>query len=300
MVEILHLGENKVSASDYLNFTISDDKRVIYTFHGDEVWVDNFLVIELSGLNNDQDSVILQDSKANVLDQMSYTATEKGLSWLRITQDEALFILGEASPNYANPNQDLNPTLIPSPSITPNLSPTPSPQPLITPTPTIHNKSAKLYNNPESQQLELMNNSLNHNQALSQQDLVNNYFANYQNHQNLQISYAQERQFPKSRLVFLGQKILKRAFVDVIIGSSLLVIAAVLLSYEIRKKTLKTIVLALSKSLSAQHSVGNIDFHLSDQQQLPGFSISVLDFLFKKLAHILSMQSFITYCFVLT
>ncbi len=234
-VEIFYCGADQLSAADYLNFTISDDKRVIYTFQGDEIWSDNFLVIEVSGLNNDQDSVILKDSSSNIIDQMNYTATEKGLSWLRANQEETLFILGEPSPNLPNPLAYPSPTITPNPKLTPQPTPKPSatanPQLATSPDPT---NNAATTNKSGAVNSAQSSNTVN---KISQQELVHQYFANYQKQKTFQINYPKDRQVRQARLVFLGQKILTKAVVDVIIGSSLLIIAAVLLSYEARKKS---------------------------------------------------------------
>lgn len=238
-VEINYLGEYQANILDYINFTISDDKKVLYTFQGNEVWSDNFLVVELLGLNNDQDSVILKDDQANIIDQMSYTNTEKGLSWSRTNSNQAVFELAEATPNHLNINFSLTVSPSPNPTAIASISPTINPQPSANPTTSI-NKHSEVENNnsPSSTTNNILaneknNNQLNEMKLLSQQDLANHYFSNYQ---NLQLSYKKDRQFSQSRLVFLGQKILKKPIVDAIIGSSLLIIAAVLLSYDQRSK----------------------------------------------------------------
>lgn len=242
-VEIFYCGADSLSAADYLNFTISDDKRVIYTFQGDEIWLDNFLVIEVSGLNNDQDSVILKDKNSSIIDQMNYSSTEKGLSWLRANQEETLFILGEPSPNLANPIAYPSPTITPSPKITPQPTPQATPKPSATanPQPTTtsldptSNDTAATNKSGVVKSTQSSNTS--NSQTLLQQELAHQYFANYQKQKNFQINYSKDRQVRQARLVFLGQKILTKAVVDVIIGSSLLIIAAVLLSYEAKKKS---------------------------------------------------------------
>jgi len=139
-VEIRYLGENTINPNDYLNFTISDEKRVIYSFEGDELWSNNFLVIELTGLNNDKDSVILKNAEEIIVDEMSYSNTEKDLSWSRTNPHESIFVLGEVSPLFENPIATLTivPSLIPSPSSTPN--PTSSSTPTLDePSPNINN-----------------------------------------------------------------------------------------------------------------------------------------------------------------
>jgi len=234
-IEIFYLSENQVIANDYTNFTISDEKRIIYTFQGDEVWSNNFLVIEVAGLNNDQDNVILKNAEELVIDQMSYTLTEKNLSWLRINPNESVFILGEASPlcaNYIPPS----PTPNPNPTVTPMPTSAPTATPSSIPSPTIASPTNTNQNNNDTNNQEIKTNNREINKQLSQEELAQVYFANYQNYHNLQISYTQEKQFPQTRLVFLGQKILKPAIIDAIIGSSLLVLAAILLSYENKAK----------------------------------------------------------------
>ena len=247
-VEILYLGENQPVANEYLNFTISDDKRVIYRFQGDEVWSDNLLLVELSGLNNDKDSVILKNVTEIIIDEMSYTSTQKDLSWSRIDPYQSMFILGEASPLAQNPvpipsihpTTSLKPTANPKPTAHLSLAPTnnpsltPTSNPSLTPT---NKPSPTATPNTNSQALSSTANKINNNKLLSPQDLSQKYFANYQNYQKLQISYPKNKQFANSRQVFLGQKILKKTIIDAIMGSSLLVIAAILFSYEQRKKS---------------------------------------------------------------
>lgn len=239
-IEIYYVGENPVLASDYINFSISDDKRIIYTFQGDEVWSDNFLVVAVAGLNNDQDSVILKNAEELVIDQMSYTLSQKNLSWLRINEQESNFILGEASPLQFNnippsatpsPNPTLSP--LPSPSLT---SPSPHPNPDVINTPTPTPSPIDLAQNNNTNQVETKPDKKQNYHQLSPEELAQNYFNNYQDYHNLQITYSQEKQFPQTRLVFLGQKMLKPAIIDAIIGSSLLVLAAILLSYDNKTK----------------------------------------------------------------
>jgi hypothetical protein len=248
-VEIFYLGENTINPNEYLDFTISDEKRIIYRFQGDEVWLDNLLVVEVSGLNNDRDSVILKNSEEIIIDQMTYSTTEKDLSWFRPNPNESFFILGEASPLKENPK--LTPTPILSPTPNPNLSPNPSsiptptvnPSPqstivpnLASPTPTIKAKSDQTINSTANKnETKQTINNINSKQ-ITHNELSQVYFANYQNYHNLKITYSKEKQFRQTRLVFLGQKILKGAVIDAIIGSSLLVLAAILLSYEKRSK----------------------------------------------------------------
>ena len=61
------------------NFTLSDSVRQIYKFTN-EKFINQLLVIEVTGLNNDTDSVVLKDNDGNILDAFTYEHTEKGLS----------------------------------------------------------------------------------------------------------------------------------------------------------------------------------------------------------------------------
>ncbi len=247
-IEIYHLGENLVIASDYAGFSLSDDKRIIYTFQGDELWSGNFLVIEVSGLNNDRDSVILQNAEELVIDQMSYPLSQKNLSWLRINPDEPIFILGEASPLQfnsippsapPNPSPTFSPLASPAPtSPSPNPSPNPNLNVMNTPMPTANPTNTQQHND-DRKKTATEPDKKQSQQPLSAEALAQNYFANYQDDHNLQITYSPEKQFPQTRLVFLGQKMLKPAIIDAIIGSSLLILAAILLSYENKAKKAK-------------------------------------------------------------
>lgn len=240
-VEIYYLEEAPINAADYVNFTISDENKIIYSFRGEEIWSDNFLVIEVSGLNNDKDSVILKNAQGIIIDEMSYTSTQKGLSWLRTNSYDSVFVLGEASPLYQNPV--ITPSATPSPS-------NPSPSPLINPTisPSSNTDSLPIYSideekdsqinaNAENKSIQTVNKKMGKtSEQVLQKELSQTYFANYQNYHNLQITYSKDKLFPQSRLVFLGQEILKQPIINAIIGSSLLVIAAILLSYEAKRK----------------------------------------------------------------
>ncbi len=104
------------------NYTISDNSRQIYKFTNEQ-FINQLLVIELNGLNNDGDSVILKDSNANTLDSFSYQSTEKGWSWSRQVDDT--FVLTKPSQNQINETKTLSPSPVPTSSITtPNPSPT--------------------------------------------------------------------------------------------------------------------------------------------------------------------------------
>jgi len=226
-VEILQIGENPTSSGDYVGFTISDEARVIYQFSGDENWLEKLLLIELSGLNNDGDSVILKNADGLVVDQMTYSNSQKDLSWLRTNIESPLFTLGEPNPLALN--------IIPQPSTEPTIDPSHTPVPTVV----SNQKSDDKQNQETEQKLELNQTKktiIEENTMLNEQDILEKYFRNYQNFKNLRIECQNTQHFPNPRLVFLGQRVLKTAVLNAIIGSSLLIIAAILLSYEQSRK----------------------------------------------------------------
>lgn len=85
----------------------------------------NFLVIELSSakLNNSADGVVLKNSQAEVIDQMSYKSSRAGFSWSKNTA--GFFELTLPTKNMINIFPSPSPTIAPSP--TPTSSPTPTP-----------------------------------------------------------------------------------------------------------------------------------------------------------------------------
>ncbi len=224
-VEILQLGESPINSTDYSNFTISDEGRVIYQFSGDENWLGKLLLIELSGLNNGGDSVVLKNAEGLIIDEMTYSSSQKDMSWLRTDTENPSFILGKPSPLALN--------ITPSPSTKPTLTPTsvPSITPISNPSPIISTDQNQ--ENEQKLKLEQISKPPDKQQeTLNNQDISEKYFANYQNFKNLNIKCQNSQHFSNSRLVFLGQRILKTATVNAIIGSSLFIVAAILLSYE--------------------------------------------------------------------
>lgn len=113
-----------------INYTIFDSYHQIYKFSGDEEFNEQILVVEISGLNNDTDSVVFKDAEGNVLNSFTYTETSKGLSWAREINSD-IFSIGQASPNA------INPTLTPSPSPTVEVTLATTPSTTSTPTGTI-------------------------------------------------------------------------------------------------------------------------------------------------------------------
>ncbi len=199
-IEFLAIGQIDENLS-LSNYTIFDSYHQIYKF-SDEKFTDQILVIEVSGLNNDQDSVILKDSSGAVLDSFSYSETQKGLSWSREPETEN-FILSETSKNLINPEITPTPTTSPTPTTTPTPTSTPTEttteNPATTPSPTVYQQTKKSY----------------------KYDL---------NNIKLQI---EEKPFSnrKTRLVFLGKTEGKTEILNAIIGSSLIILSSLFLIY---------------------------------------------------------------------
>lgn len=243
-IEIYHPENNFPLASDFANFTISDDKRVIYSFSGEESWSQKFLVVEVSGLNNDGDSVILKDAQNKIIDEMTYNTSQKNLSWLRSSLENNNFVLGEASPLEENLIPIPISTVFPSPTpiastIHPSSSLTPTPTPKTTQNKnTLTSEDTPKQNLSEETQFSENNSSQknDHTNQATQELKIEKYFSNYQNPNKLKLNCKSNNNFPNPRLVFLGQKILKSAVLNAIIGSCLLFFSAVLLSYEQKPK----------------------------------------------------------------
>lgn len=182
----------------FSNYKIFDSYHQIYKFDGQEVFSNQLLVIEVSGLNNDTDSVVLKDNNDNILDSFTYTKTEKGLSWSKDLSGN--FFLTESSPNLPNPN----PTPTPSPTISTELTPTLT----TTITPTTSQPAAKLIKEAEettTYQYELANIKLE--------------------------SHDQTREERLGKLVFLSKSKGHTYILNAIIGSSLVVLSSVFSIY---------------------------------------------------------------------
>lgn len=187
-------------------YTIFDNSKQIYKFTT-EKFINQLLVVELSGLNNDSDSVVLKNNKSEIIDSFTYSKTEKGLSWFRT--ENGNFLLGEPSKNQNNPIPSQIPSPTPSPNYNPSTSPSPSPSQSLShallsssPTPSIN--QTKINNRPQyvydlkKVKLEATESSL---------EKRNN------------------------RLVILSETEGQREFVNAIIGSSLIILSAVFIIY---------------------------------------------------------------------
>ena len=203
---------NETEAISLEGFSIFDNTRQIYEFTN-EHFINQLLVIELSGLNNDGDSVILKNTENETLDSFTYDKTEKGLSWSRCEPNNT-FILTSPSRNLINPTITNSPTPIATPTVnlTPTLTPTltqiitNSPTPAITP-------------NTKPSEKPLLNagtKELHQKYDLSKIKL------------NDIDEKTQERTL---RLVFIGEQLGQTEIMNVIIGSFLIILSASFLLY---------------------------------------------------------------------
>lgn len=202
------------------NFTIFDSTRQIYKF-SNEQFVNQLLVVEVSGLNNDADSVILKNELDNILDSFTYDQSEKGLSWSRENNSDA-FALTIPSRNLENPYISPTPTLTPTLTITPS-----TPTPISTLTPAASQKP----NNIPTIPLEIR----------SEQSTANNkqIFKEYDLSKIKLNSIDQEIQKRQLRLVFIGEQLGQAEVMNVIIGSFLIILSASFLLYvKIKNKHL--------------------------------------------------------------
>lgn len=203
-IELLLITEGGNNNFNLENFTIFDNVRQIYKF-SNEQFTNQLLVIEVSGLNNDTDSVILKDELGNVLDSFTYNQSEKGLSWSRDIVSNS-FVLTIPSRNLENPQltSTPTPTLTPTPTITPII--TANSSPTLTPPVSINNKV----------------NSVQKESQLFKKYDVKNIKLNSQD---------QEKQNRESRLVFLGEQLGQGEMINVIIGSFLIILSSSFLLY---------------------------------------------------------------------
>jgi hypothetical protein len=213
-VELILVGDE--ANVNLLNYTIFDSARQIFKF-SNEQFSNQLLVVELTGLNNDQDSVILKDNLGNVLDSFSYTSTTKGLSWAK-NPNSTEFTLSE--PTRGQPNLVPTPSPTPSPTITPTQAPSSSPtaNPSGTPNPTVSSA--------EKNTTQTTTNSP-----------VKKIQYPYYRLDKVQLQPVQiDREERLSRLVFLGQKTATTELKNAIIGSFLLILGASYLLYAKFKK----------------------------------------------------------------
>lgn len=231
-------SEQEISLRDY---TIFDSYHQIYKFDVEQ-FSDQLLVVEVSGLNNDQDSVILKDENANILDSFTYTQTQKGLSFAR-QEENGAFVLSEASRNQPNPQltptptnllvtptssmvsltQTPTPTATPSPPL-PSISPSPIPSPIPSPTP-----SPVVILSIEPSSITKTEENLPTNIAFLPDNSINYHFYDL-NKINLKTNAKDLTEQP-TRLVLLGKNFKQTAILNAIIGSLLMILSSLFLIY---------------------------------------------------------------------
>lgn len=121
-VELLYIPQEETLSLE--NYSLHDNYHQIYLFSDEIFDQNNLLTVEVSGLNNGEDQILLKSPTTEIIDQFSYTKTEKGLSWTWIKSLEEFQI---TSPSKNLPNPSPTPTATPSPSPTPTNSPVPTP-----------------------------------------------------------------------------------------------------------------------------------------------------------------------------
>lgn len=124
-VELACSDEALQNHLDLTDYSLHDAVHTLVTLNGVHC-TQSFFVVEVTGLNNDGDSVILYDAMSQKIDEMSYATSLKGQSWLRLLNSETTFILGLPSKGQEN----IFPTATPTP--TPTLQPTPTYAPTLT------------------------------------------------------------------------------------------------------------------------------------------------------------------------
>jgi|SaaInlV_200m_DNA_3_1039701.scaffolds.fasta_scaffold00351_2 hypothetical protein len=120
-IELYNPSDQEIDLTNWLLEDLLSSPSVIAIIENQALSPQDYLVIELSSakLNNSADSVILKNSVAEIIDQMSYEKSETDWSWSR--NNAGIFELTQPTKNISNifPN--------PSPTITPLPTPSPSP-----------------------------------------------------------------------------------------------------------------------------------------------------------------------------
>lgn len=212
---------------DLLGWSISDATKIIYQFTESFTPIQELIVIEVSGLNNDQDSVILKDAAGQTIDSFSYTSTQKGLSWAK--NAEQVFTLSQASKGLVNPAPVPTQTPTPITSLSPSTqTTTPRLTSISIPTPSPTQPLTKALT--PSQQSSEQNR-----QAATPPKWTENYPLQ---HIQLQASTKHAATF-SSRLVLMGDRRQQGKLQNVIMGSLLLLISSSVLLYVKVKSTKK-------------------------------------------------------------
>jgi hypothetical protein len=111
---------------------------ILYTFsETDQLAPYEFrqVVLSTAKLNNTGDAVRLYAPGELLVDRLSYTTTESGLSEQRTALTSTSTVHASATPNADNPLYSFAPSTIATPLPTPTPEPTTSPQPTVNPTP---------------------------------------------------------------------------------------------------------------------------------------------------------------------
>lgn len=211
------LATNEISEDFSLSgYAIFDSGKQIYKFTT-EKFINQLLVVELSGLNNDTDDVILKNNNGEIVDSFTYTQTQKGWSWSRIDLD-GNFLLTQPSKNQINPQ--------PTPSLSPSLSQSPSPTLTTTPNPTQTATSPTPSPSPKesSEQKPIQTDN---DQKI--ENLSKNYIYDLS---KIKLEATNSSPSAKNnRLVILSETKGQREIVSAIIGSSLIILSAVFIIY---------------------------------------------------------------------
>jgi len=201
------------------NYSLEDNYHQIYLFSDEEfslIEEEYLLTVEVAGLNNGEDQVILKNSDSEIIDQFSYTQTEKGLSW-SFDQNTKSFQLSKPSKNQANPEIITSPS--PSPTIITTTTPTLTPQPSSSP------------NTSDSLSSQENNTQTNTNPSI----------VHYHNYKPRKIKIkTEENPFlnRETRMVFLQEPEEKSIVINAIMGGSLISVSAYFLLY-VRTKNKK-------------------------------------------------------------
>jgi hypothetical protein len=218
---------NQTSGSEWIEFlcegeltdelsahSVYDDVRKIYQF-SNEACSDGLIVIEVSGLNNDKDSVTIKHSNGEIIDSFTYQSTEKGLSWSK--QSDGSFLLSSPSRGASNP-------------IISNAEPSVEPTPTTSSSPTIKPTST---DDPSSDPISIGNSEANASPIATKANFQLPYAVTTI---NLQATAATTTS-RDSRLVILGQPPVERQqILSVIMASCLMLFSAMYLLY-VKKKS---------------------------------------------------------------
>jgi hypothetical protein len=221
-VELLLINEDFTEEEAELtisNYSLEDNYHQIYLFSDEEfslIEEEYLLTVEVAGLNNGEDQVILKNSDSETIDQFSYSQTEKGLSW-SFDQNSKSFQLSKPSKNQSNPEITTSPSPSPTTTIVPS---TISPQPSSSPNPSPSLKPQE-----------------NNSQINTTPPIV--HYHNY-NPRKIKLK-TEENPFlnRETRMVFLQEQEEKSIVINAIMGGSLISVSAYFLLY-VRTKNKKT------------------------------------------------------------